>query len=476
MQYYERTSMKAESSTNAKAILSKVPAVARMARSLFIIFIKPTLTATMTPISQFIVTMAIGILHRSIALSAIPCPGIDIPSNEFVTLPLYERPNLERVLRNGFFPQYNLATKPTTQAPGNPIQVSEGFVDRPFRQLNESFCPEWATFKMPLVCSSTSRASFGPAAFGTFNAMLAEQVKFEASVRSSSFWTEDFYNPSYEDWAATVEDFLTEDCGEEVMSGMTYRRLKTFSCSVIPECQQYSPDFIQDIAALPIDGTLDPYRTFVEKWGYGAVEHFGFGAHDLRLISQSPGNNPARILYMGRGGGMNKNFSGDLYTEEDCSDPAPIDLKYRYWYQILLEDDFFSEEANITDLEGIRRQFLQLTISYDSVYSQATDRNFTDLPECPSTTSTPTKNSATAEPSDSSSSAMPSVQATITPSQPSSWSSDAPSYVRSSNPTTNAPTEEATLALADSSALGKNSPAFALLSSFVSIGLWMGVM
>ena len=320
--------------------------------------------------------------------STIPCPGYTDPSN-FSSIPLSSRPNLERILLHGFSPKANTAPLPTTNAPGNPVHVHQGFVDRPFRAFNESFCAFRGA--KPLQCSRNSFAGGGPLSATRFNSLLQNQVMVESAMANSLVHplAGDFYNPSYIEWEAEVKKLILENCDtaqQSLVLNMNRIFAFTFSCSIdhYSECQQYHPDFLSDLSMLPIGDNFAPYLAFVDKWGHGGVEGFNFGVEHIALQVSSTENKPAATLYMGRAGGLSNNLtSGELYTVDDCQDPAPVNLRYRKWYQLLLEDPFFEEKANISNLEDIRGMFFQQYLAYDSLPAQVERLNLTDYPECP---------------------------------------------------------------------------------------------
>jgi hypothetical protein len=277
---------------------------------------------------------------------------------------------------------------PTTNAPGNPVQVHQGFVDRPFRAFNESFCAFPGT--KPLQCSRTSFAGGSPLSAKRFNTLLQNQILIDSATTNSFVHplAGDFYNPSYIEWEAEVKKFILENCEtaqQSLVLNMNRIFARTFSCSIdhYSQCHQYHPDFLSDLSMLPIGDNFAPYQAFVDKWGHGSVDAFNFGVEYITLQVSSTENKPAANLYMGRAGGLSNNLtSGELYTLEDCQDPAPVNLRYRKWYQLLLEDPFFEEKANISNLEDIRGMFFQQYLAYDSLPAQVERLNLTDYPEC----------------------------------------------------------------------------------------------
>lgn len=314
------------------------------------------------------------------AQSTIPCPGFIDPSN-FTDVPLSERPNLDRILRNGFDLSLNPVGLPTTTLPGNPIEVHKGFIDRPFRTLDAPFCSEFDI--NAIQCGISSSADLRPNIPWSYRGFVEDQALFQVATRDVlTYPTTNPAFPDYTEWESTVTAFLQSepDCGEPVYTRNTFT---SFSCTVAaPLCQVLDPEFVADVVALPInmtsDGEIALYQAFNNKWGYGSVEGVRFGAGDMQVKMSNP---IGPTLVVGRAGGMGDLTDlapGEYYTNEDCQDPAPVDVDYQLWHQ-LFNDRFFGD-TDIPDLDARQFNFLLLFLSYPTLSEQA-QSTFTE-PEC----------------------------------------------------------------------------------------------
>lgn len=347
--------------------------------------------------------------------ATIPCPGVTDPST-FSSVPLSERPKLAKILQNGYMQSLNQATLPTTIPPGNPVEVSEGFVNRPFRTINASLChPGFVTPPNEFIrCGRSSSAGFESTNSRTFATLIKEQILLEATVEDELLYpaTGSFYNSSYNAWKENVTAFLgsTFNCTEW---GYLRISVTSYSCIANTVCQELNPEFVADLASLPTTNDLEPYRAFSEKWGHGMVEGFKLGAASLELGSSVENGTDTR-LYMGRAGGRGSLTDTSVYTAEDCEDPEPVKLSYQRWEQFLDDDLYFEfvADEDLPNRSEIRDNFKQLFFtSFSGILTQARDRNLTET-ECKVIASVDPTSEPTSEPSVESS-AQSSAQPTI---------------------------------------------------------------
>jgi hypothetical protein len=414
-----------------------------------------------TPCSHFkkkdllkmFIRIAIFLLLKPAMGSTIPCPGVDDP-NTFKNTPLSERPNLAKILQNGYMPSLNQATLPTTTPPGNPIQLSEGFItNRPFRTIDASLCHP--TLVNPpdefIRCVHSSSTSFESTNSRTFSTLLVEQVLLESTVEDESNYptSDSFYNPSFAIWKENITAYLQSEfnCTDW---GYLKMFLSSYSCAVSTLCQKLDQEFLDDLAALPISRlesggeNVNLYHDFTQKWGYGTVDRFKLGSANLELRSSVAGDDDGTILYMGRAGGRENLTNGDgyEYTAEECHDPEPVLLNYQRWDEFLQDNDFFfrliaeNDIANRTEIQDNFGQYYLFNSS--DVFSQVYDQtNLTDT-TCKTTESTAAPTS-TSEPSSTSPSYSPAPSeltmapvASMPPTEPSISPSGAPTEDESS--------------------------------------------
>lgn len=338
----------------------------------------------------------------------IPCPGITNASS-FQNIPLAERTVLSKILQHGYKPSLRQLVLPGTILPGNHARLEEGFVDRPFRSISKENCHPILTTNEFIRCVPSSNSFFESANSRNLGTLLKEQLMMEAAstYEENHPMTPSLYNPSWDDWKNATESFLVDefDCHEW---GYLRSYATTHSCIVNDYCQSLDPEFLEDLQALPVSGDdLDRYRDFTEKWGYGTVTNFRLGVDGLEVRSSSAANDASnRTLWMGYVGGAGwkelkeGNFSASLYTEQDCQDPQPSQLRYQRWDQYLIDGFDWGLDLggiaypDVANRTAIRQNFWQLFLEdFSDVTAQVRDLEEFQSVECPtySPSSTPTE-------------------------------------------------------------------------------------
>jgi len=319
-----------------------------------------------------------------------PCPGHSSPGN-FSSIPLADRPKLERIILNGFSLNGLEATVPvrsTTDpdknwlsASPNTVAFEKGFVQRPFRRvLPDGICGGSSNPNNELIsCRSYSKMKFtGDSGYSN---LVSEQLRVEASIglygnkdpleiqrirndadNASGNWG------TFQAWEDAVADFIgCSDSSEGAIKyGFTIRDYSKGTCLVNQFCFEFDAEFLDDLAALrdavaleepsntdgfiPISSFIPSWKdpaltwydpeafvTFTNKWGHGAVDRFKFGQTSISLFNDDEGGDDRSrrpVLYLGMSGGTALDLSDSGYTEDECLDPQPSYLGYSRW------DDF----------------------------------------------------------------------------------------------------------------------------------------
>jgi hypothetical protein len=333
----------------------------------------------------------------------------------FTSIPLSGRPKLAKILQHGYQPAKNVATLPSYESP-NPVNLHQGFSDRPFRILDTNAC-RFATEY--LSCQRRGAASIvvGPSGFSTKQVLLELGTNNEFGAPRADVLLD---SSSYQLWADQVRDFFeqytpNDSCQED---SSFWQLFTSYSCSIATtDCQVLDPEFLQDLKGLPIDDdmVLDAYQDFVDKWGHGSVESFSFGVMEWKV--QLPLQDSIPTLYMGRAGGNGNITAGEYYTADECQDPAPVTPDYQPWDQVLgdlfmYEDENEDEDAEfLSNLDAIAANFQTLRRSYPFLSQQVRDQGLTYV-NCPLLDTPPTATPSVAE-----SSADPADTSTTTPTQ-----------------------------------------------------------
>ena len=331
----------------------------------------------MTPFSssstrRLSLAMVVSLQSLATASTTIPCPGVDNPAN-FSAIPLSARPNLERILQNGYQPNRLEVKPPSLEAPGPQVDTYQAFVDRPFRTLSQDSC-RWEGQEI-VRCARSGSSSFGPApsslALSQFNLAMGAPWEYPSAKNLIN-------EQSFHSWAEHVQEFFEvgvndDECRQQ---GTAWLYNQAYSCVVaLTDCQTIDPEFKADLAVLPTDSDdLSAYQAFVEKWGQGTVGNFGFGTVEFRA-GRIDIPDPRPILYLGRAGGTGNTTIDELYTEEECQDPAPINVNYQPWDEIL-EDLLFWDNDEIianTNLDLVSSKFYELRQSYSRPSRQLSD-------------------------------------------------------------------------------------------------------
>lgn len=367
-------------------------------------FRDPTYGTTMLtdpPIPKLSGALILLILQNPVSSSTIPCPGFENPSN-FTSIPLSQRPKLAKILQHGWNPSLLQATPPSRiELPH--VATHLGFVDRPYRKLveDDSQC-NYATSDS-IRCVRSGRLSIGQ---GPGSSLTEKQVLLELGLgfgASYNFRAGTIVNEtSFVPWANAVEDFLQEHDATCDRTSSYWLVARSFSCvTALTDCRVLDDEFKADLATLPTSANnsqtnvgnqtelLARYQDFVDKWGHGVVDKFKFGMVEwTELLSTSDGDaDPVPRLYMGRAGGTGEIEQGDYYTEQECLDPAPIELNYRTWGDvlgdILLFDRFQDPLIQTIDVDAIISSFQELSSTYPSLSQQIREIGLDNI-KCPS--------------------------------------------------------------------------------------------
>jgi len=368
----------------------------------------------------------------------IPCPGYNNPSN-FSDVPLTQRPTLARILQHGYHGQGFQALLPSLTEPTPSVSssntIDQLFATRPYRTLDNSQC-RFASEMIYCVRSAAFTVVVGPS-----GNLVEDQVLLQLGQRYDDFdlpLAQDMLEPSsFAAWTEQVQDFFnvtgneTDVCRQS--TSMFYDGRSHSCAAALSDCATIDPEFKQDLASLPTNdnaSSLADYQAFVDKWGQGTVESFKFGTLEWQLYwegEQEP------TLYMGRAGGTANFSQGDYYTEEECTDPLPVELGYTPWEKAL--DEIFQYDSmdpvvQGMDLMAITNNFFKLRLSYNSLRQQISEQGL-DYPICPAVyhkSSTPSSSPSTVP-----SSAPSSVPTTTTaPTMPTTASPTLRSTTRSS--------------------------------------------
>ena len=342
-----------------------------------------------------------------------PCPGHSLSSSwsspgspflpdSFSSIPLADRPRLERIVLNGFSLNGLEATTPvrSTTDPANSwhtaspdtVAFEKGFVQRPFRRIiPDGICG--SSYNEPLLCHPGKEINIEGKNV-VYSALVREQLLVWASIgkyggggpleirrirndadNASGNWG------SFQAWEDAIADFVgcsdsegashsnSNENGSSsfpVKYGFRVIDYRDGSCQVNHGCIEFDAEFLDDLAALrdavvigSVPSFIPPWRgpaikydheafvTFTNKWGHGAVDFFQFGQHFIQLYNDDKGSNGSRpVLYLGRAGGTELDVLGSsaAYTDDECLDPQPSSLIYTRW------DDYKGWRGNFWDI------------------------------------------------------------------------------------------------------------------------------
>ena len=333
--------------------------------------------------------------------STVPCPGFE--SEPFHNKPLSERPELAKILQNGFQMSLQQAALPSLASPGNRVTLHSAFVDRPFRTVSADYC--WAPLMSNpdefIRCTKSGSASFESSGTAGFPTLVTEQGILQVGLSSDMAYPRILESPFRDDWTAWRESVQQTFASEFECTDWGYLRmtLKDYSCVVTTLCQEFDSEFLADLNELPSEPIpfgnttgLESYRSFVEKWGSGAVNRFRLGGASLQVTTNQP-DGPNTTVYMGYVGGrgiheiMESNLNASIYTDEDCQDPEPVEVNYMRWDEFLndfqtanyldkinrwkmIYNQSDSEDALVPERSTVAQNFFQLALQESQAFSQ----------------------------------------------------------------------------------------------------------